>query len=57
MAEVWGKGHEILACFDIEYEKFIKEITSVLMKYPDKKFKLTLEKIPERKSKRRFQID
>jgi len=53
MAEIYGKGHEILACFDIEYEKFIKEITSELMKYPNKKFKLTLEKLPERKSKRR----
>jgi len=45
MAEIYGKGHELLAFFDIEYEFFIKEITSELMRNPDKKFKLTLEKI------------
>lgn len=53
MAEIYGKGHEILACFDIEYEKFIKEITSELMKYPNEKFKLILEKIPTKKSRRK----
>jgi len=51
MAEIYGKGHEILACFDIEYEFFIKEITGELMKNPNKKFKLTLEKISGKSKK------
>ena len=42
--EIYGKGHEILALFDIEYHFFSKEITDELMGNPNKKFKLTLRR-------------
>lgn len=47
MVQIIGKGHEILACFDIEYEGYIKDIADELMSHPDKKYKLTLERIPK----------
>ena len=45
MIEINGKGHEILAFFDIDYHLYIKEITDELLRHPNKKFKLSLERI------------
>ena len=46
-----GKGHELLSLFDIEYHASSAKITDVLMGNPNKKFKLSLEKIPLGKTK------
>ncbi len=45
MTEISGKGHELLAFFNIDYHIVIKEITDELMKHPNKKYKLSLERI------------
>ncbi len=47
MIEISGKGHELLAFFNIDYHLYIKEITDELMRHPNKKYKLTLERIPK----------
>jgi len=44
LPKIRGKGHEILACFDIEYEGYIKEITQELMSFPNSQFTLTLKR-------------
>ena len=43
MTEIYGKGHELLSLFDIEYHQFSKTITDELLSNPEKKFKLVLE--------------
>jgi len=45
VTEIIGKGHEILAFFNIDYHLYIKELTDELMRNPNKKFKLSLERI------------
>ncbi len=44
MPKIRGKGHEILSCFDPEYEASIKEIVEELMEYPNSQFTLTLKR-------------
>ena len=44
MPKIRGKGHEILSCFDIEYESYIKDIVEELMSFPDSQFTLTLKR-------------
>lgn len=44
MPKIRGKGHQILSCFDIEYEYYIKEIVGELMEFPDSQFTLTLKR-------------
>ncbi len=50
--KIYGKGHEILACFDIEYESYIREIASELMSNPNKRYRLSLEPAPQRRKKK-----
>ncbi len=45
MVEVCGKGQDILAFFNIDYHEYIKEISDELMRNPNKKYKLTLERV------------
>jgi len=45
MIEVNGKGHELLAFFNIDYHLYIKEITDELMRHPNRKYKLSIERI------------
>jgi len=44
LPKIKGKGHEILACFDIEYEASIREIVEELMEFPNSQFTLTLKR-------------
>ncbi len=44
MPKIRGLGHEILACFDIEYEGYIKELVEELMEFPSSQFTLTLKR-------------
>ena len=50
MKSIHGKGHQLLAMFDIEYHVFSKEITDELMANPEKMFKLSVEKSTRKKS-------
>jgi len=52
MTKIYGKGHEILACFNIDYEFHIKDIVSELMSNPTKRYRLSLEKAPLRRKKK-----
>ncbi len=45
MTDIYGKGHEILAFFNIDYHEYIHEISDELMRNPNKKFKLSVERI------------
>lgn len=51
MIEIYGKGYEILAFFDIEYEKFIEKMAIELMSNPNKRFRLSLQRVPLKKTK------
>jgi len=44
LPKIRGKGHEILACFNIDYEESIKELTEELMSFPESIFTLTLKR-------------
>ena len=44
LPKIRGLGHEILACFDIEYEHYIKELVEELMEFPNSNFTLTLKR-------------
>jgi len=46
MTKIYGKGHEILAYFNIEYESYIQEIVNELMGNPTKRYRLSLEVAP-----------
>ena len=46
MTKIYGKGHEILAYFNIEYESYIQEFASELMSNPNKRYRLSLEPAP-----------
>ena len=50
--KVYGKGHEILSCFNIEYESYIQEIASELMNNPTKRYRLSLESAPLRRKRK-----
>jgi len=39
-----GKGSELLAFFNIDYESYIKEIVDELMSFPNSDFTLTLKR-------------
>jgi len=45
MPEIYGKGHEVLAFFNIDYHMYIKEIADELMNHPNSKYKLSVERI------------
>lgn len=44
MPKIRGKGHEILSCFNIEYEASIQELVNELKSFPDGTFTLTLKR-------------
>ena len=44
MPKIRVKGHEILSCFNIEYETSIKELVKELMEFPNSQFTLTLKR-------------
>jgi len=52
MPKIYGKGHEILACLNIDYESYIQEIVNELMSNPTKRYRLSLEKAPQLKKKK-----
>ena len=52
MTKIYGKGHEILSYFNIDYESYIQEIVSELMSNPTKRYRLSLEKAPLRRKKK-----
>jgi len=52
LTKIYGKGHEILACFNIEYESYIHEIVDELMSNPNKRYRLSLEPAPQRRKKK-----
>ncbi len=51
MPKIYGKGHQLLSLFDIEYHAFSAEITDMLMSNPNKRFRLSLETAPLKKKK------
>ncbi len=53
MPKIYGKGHELLSMFDIEYHKFSAEITDMLMGNPNARFRLSLERAPLKKRQKR----
>ena len=44
--KVYGKGYEILAYFNIDYESYIREFANELMSNPNQRFRLSLEPAP-----------
>ena len=52
MPKIYGKGHEILACFNIEYESHIEEIVNELMSNPTQRFRLSIERAPLKRKKK-----
>jgi len=53
MTKIYGKGYEILAFFNIEYESFIQEFASELMSNPNKRYRLSLVPAPQLKRKKK----
>lgn len=51
MAQIYGKGHELLAFFNIDYHEFIEEITAELMSNPNRDFSLSIKRVPLKESK------
>ena len=51
MPKIYGKGHEILACFNIDYEMLLEEFVTELMCNPTQRFRLSLEKAPLKRKK------
>ncbi len=51
MTEIYGKGHELLAFFNIDYHLYIADITNQLMRNPNKNFRLSVERIPKQSRK------
>lgn len=49
MAKLYGKGHEILSLFNVEYPN---ELTDILMNDPNARFRLSLERAPLKKKKK-----
>ena len=52
MTKIYGKGHEILAYFNIDYESYIQEFANELMSNPNQRFRLSLERAPQRRKKK-----
>jgi len=46
MIKVYGKGQEILAYFNIDYESYIQEFVNELMSNTNKRYRLSLEPAP-----------
>lgn len=49
MTKIYGKGHELLSMFDVEYHAFSAEITDMLMSNPNARFRLSLQSAPLKK--------
>ena len=52
MATIYGNGHVLLSFFNIDYHLSINNITEELMNNPNKRFRLSLEKAPLKKTKK-----
>lgn len=52
MVEIFGKGYEILALFNIDYHKSLEEISTELMSKPNQRFRLSIERAPLKKKTR-----
>ncbi len=53
MTKIYGKGHEILSCFNVEYESYIQEFANELMSHPNKRYRLSLEPAPLLRNKKK----
>lgn len=53
MPKLEGKGHEILSLFNVDYHETLEEIAGELMGNPEKRFRISVKQIPEKKSKRK----
>jgi len=42
VVEIYGKGHEILSFFNIDYHTYIEEISNELMSHPNKRYRLSV---------------
>jgi len=51
--KVYGKGHEILSFFNIDYESYIREFADELMNNPNKRYRLSLEPAPLLRKKKK----
>ena len=51
--KIYGKGHEILSLFDVEYHKFSADITEMLMQNPNARFRLSLQRAPVKKKEKK----
>ena len=49
---IYGKGHELLSMFDVEYHVFSENITNVLMSNPNKRFRLSVSEAPTKKKEK-----
>lgn len=49
---IYGKGHELLSLFDVEYHVFSENITNVLMSNPNKRFRLSVSEAPTKKKEK-----
>jgi len=48
---IYGKGHELLSLFNIDYHMSSAKITEILMNNPNARFRLSLQKAPLKKNK------
>ena len=53
MPKLEGKGHEILSLLNIDYHEILEEITDELMGNPEKRFRLSVKQIPEKKPRKK----
>ncbi len=54
MPKIYEVGHKLLALFDIEYHKFSADITDELMKNPNTRFRLSLQRAPLKKKRKKL---
>jgi len=47
--KIYGKGHEILSLFNIDYHMASAPITEMLMQNPNARFRLSIQKAPLKK--------
>jgi hypothetical protein len=52
MAELFGKGYQILALFNIDYHESLEEFSTELMSKPNMRFRLSIERAPLKKKTR-----
>jgi len=50
VVEIYGKGHEILSFFNIDYHAYIQEISDELMSHPNKRYRLSVIRVPLKKT-------